>query len=171
MLRCLVSPRNLIRRRRSIGGRNFLKVSNGPFRLRKSWSRAPADGAQLGQPPNPPVQTGTAARWARGRRDAVGAHGCRHRRLDNSFRPRLRAHRPPVNQRRRSSRIPGGVRENAILSSTKLRARSPDRGGANGRGHHHGHRRTVVLGCSRDWAPDELVPVNLKALRATSGVR
>ena len=71
-------------------------AGNGPFRFRKSWTRAPADGAQLGQPPNPPAQAGTVARWARGAGDITGAHGCRHRCFDDSFYPRLRAHRPTV---------------------------------------------------------------------------
>ena len=157
-----VSPRNLICCRPSMSARNFSKVDNGRLRFRKSWSRAPADIVEPGHPlDHLAPATRSAAHSARVYWDAAGADGGRHGRFDDSFYSRLRAHRPTVNERSRSSRIPGDTSENGILSSTKVRACSADRGGAC-----EGDRRrrwTVFLGCSGDRAPDELVPVNLKA--------
>jgi hypothetical protein len=96
-----VSPRNLIRHRPFMSGRNFSKVDHDALRLRTSWSRAPADGVQPGHPFNLPAPaTSAAASGARGNRNAAGADGCSHGRFDNSFHPRLGPHRPTVRARR-----------------------------------------------------------------------
>jgi hypothetical protein len=98
----------------------FSKVGHDLFRLRTSWSRAPAGGVQPGHPFNLPASaTSAAASRARGNRNASGADGCRHGRFDNSFHPRLGTHRPTVTERSAWNQYQHHL-QNVILSSNKL---------------------------------------------------